>query len=272
MAIQQKKYTDDNISHLQEYLRLYAEQGHPVDYEILVDGMRVVLRTDKPDMFSLHENFIGPQTGSVQVNLYKGSSRNCDKHIFYLKESAAQENGLDGLGDVESRVNKAIAEEKAKLEKERLLKENEELKKEVSELETEVEKLEGQVEQLQLSQSPLNGLLGEVGSSLVESFIKRNPKILASLPGGESLAGLIENEKQALPASSAEDETDVSFSAQPEGGELNEEDRQGLVFVKQLKSHFKPEEFEQVLEILTAFAEDKKQIQTVLQFLQNPSK
>lgn len=270
MAIIAKQtYTPEKIDKLRDYLKLYAEKGMPIDYEILVDGFKAVRRTNDVELFSMFENFVGADTRNIEILFYTGTSNNNDKHLFTLAEETKEQNGLSGI-EIDNRIQEGIDKEKRNWEFDSMKAEIKSLKEEVEELEEEIEKLESERENLVSKQSPLNGLLGEVGSSVIESFVKRNPRLLANIPGGEALAGLLEGEREEEPA----EETEVSFkSTSTEQSEekhiRNDEANQAHIFVKQLKSSFTKTEFDLVLEILQHFAENKDAIETTLDTLKS---
>ena len=267
MAVQTKeKYNQAKLDKLADYLRLYSEKGQPIDYEILVDGFKAVRRTNDPEMFSMFENFVNADTKSVEVLFYTGNSNNNDKHIFFFGDNSPKEE-LSGL-DIDSRVEEQMSRKMKDSAYEELKKKNIELEKEVSDLEDEIEKLEKDKAAYEASQSPLKGMLGEIGSSLVESFIRRNPAVIKSLPGGEALAGLIDTEEKRKDPGQPQAEGNVSFRPR-QTPQLSEEENWAIAFGSQLKSQFRQQEFNDVLEILQALSEDKSKIKTVLQLLTN---
>lgn len=263
MALPNKeKYEQKKIDNLLQYLRLYHQKGQPIDYEILVDGFKAVRRTSDPDMFSMFENFVTADTRSIEVLLFTGSSNNNEKRIFYFGEESKE--GLSEV-DVKNIVDEQVQRKLRDKEYETLHEENRKLKQHIADLEGEVDELEKQNARLELKQSPLNSFLGDVGSSLVESFIKRNPKLMAAFPGGEALAGLLqsdnaENREELTP------ETEVSFKPKSTTSQssLTEEEQAAIQFVNQLKSQFTKDEFDKVLHILQNLADDKSKIDLML--------
>ncbi|MFN8343190.1 MAG: hypothetical protein U0V64_16130 [Cyclobacteriaceae bacterium] len=191
MALPNKeKYEQKKIDNLIQYLRLYYDKGQPIDYEILVDGFKAVRRTNDPDMFTMFENFVTADTRSIEVLLFTGSSNNNEKRIFYFGDQPKE--GLSGL-DVKNIVDEEVQRKLREKEYETLKDDNKKLQQHIADLESEVEELEKQNARLEMKQSPLNSFLGDIGSSLVESFVKRNPKLMAAFPGGEALAGLLQS-------------------------------------------------------------------------------
>lgn len=266
MALQSKeKYDPKKVERLQEHLRLYYEKGQPIDFEIIVDGFKVVRRTSDINMFSMYENFVDADTKSIEILLYTGSSNNNDKRIFYFGE--APKEGLSGV-EVDSRIEEQVQKKLREKEFEDLKKENQELLSEVKELEKEIEQLEKDKAALEDSQSPLKGILGEVGSSFIESFIRRNPNVMKGIPGGEALAGLMESDKTKKDVQETDlAESEVTFQSKDKGSSntsLSEEDQSAIIFVNQLKAKFSKEEFDKILLILETLAIDKSKIELIL--------
>jgi hypothetical protein len=262
--IAKEKYDQRKIDRLLDHLKIYFEKGRPIDFEIIVDGFKVVRRTSDIDMFPLYENHVDGDTKNLEILLYSGTSNSNDKHIFYLgnvpKESL---NGIDVEDQIESGVNQRLREQEfAKLQDK-----NKELEEEIKDLEKEVTRLEKANETLEASQSPMNSVLGNLGSSLVEAFIKRNPKIMASIPGGSALAGLLD---ESVPPPPAED-VEVSFKpkseehSKPEG--MSKADQEAIAFVNQIKEAFNAEEFEKISLIHQSLATDKSRFTVVLRAL-----
>lgn len=258
-----QKFSQDKIDKLVEYLNVYKDKGQPIDYEIIVDGFKAVRRTSDPEMFTIYENFVSPDSKSIEILFYTGTSNNNDKHIFTFQDEQ-KEQGLSGI-EIDNRIQEGIEKEKRSWEFESLRKKVKDLEKEVEELEEEIETLEKEKEELRSKESPLKGILGEVGSTLVEGFIRRNPRIIAKLPGGEALAGLIEEDNKERDQEEELQETEVSFKAKSAStNKLSEEDHYAITFVGQLKSTFTKPEFDKILEVMEHFATDKNTIDKTL--------
>jgi hypothetical protein len=267
MALQSKeKYDPKKVERLEEHLRLYFEKGQPIDFEIIVDGFKVVRRTSDPNMFVMYENFVDADTKCIEILLYTGTSNNNDKRIFYFGE--APKEGLSGVA-VDAMIKEGVNQEMRERDYEALKKEYAEALSDIKELEQEVEQLEKDKAALEASQSPLKGVLGEVGSSLIESFIRRNPSVIKSIPGGEALAGLIEGDskKKEQEQQNPSPDPEVSFQSKNNGNSnapLSEEDQSAITFVNQLKAQFSKDEFDKILLILQTLAEDKSKIELII--------
>jgi hypothetical protein len=178
-----------------------------------------------------------------------------------------RKEGLSGV-DVKNIVDEEVQRKLREKEYDALRDENKNLKQHIADLESEVDELEKHNARLELKQSPLNSFLGDVGSSLVESFIKRNPKLMAAFPGGEALAGLLQPGNDETGDEAILD-SEVSFKpkASSSAHSPSEDDQAAIQFVNQLKSQFSKEEFENVLHILQTLADDKSKIDLLINHL-----
>jgi len=276
MPVRTDKYTPAKIERIRQVLVSHTEAGNPKDYEIFVDGLKIVDRTDDVEQFDLYADFIDGDTESIAISIYNGASPRNDKHIFYLKEKTA-EQGLNGV-NVDQRIEEKITAEKRNWEFERLEEKNSGLEKTIEEKDEYIGELETAIDDLQTKKFHLGNLnLGELSSVVLEGFIRRNPQMLAKLPGGEALAGIIEadNEEQAngQPPQQPAEDAEVSIEEDTPGeATLSEEEKGLLVFIKQLQDKFDQPQLIKVMEILDLLAEDHTLIEPTFQFLtqQNP--
>ena len=115
--------------------------------------------------------------------------------------------------------------------------------------------------------------VGEFASVMLEGFVRRNPQLLTKLPGGEALAGVIEQdnadrEKALLDKGT---ETEVSFSKKSNNTQsaLSEEEKSYLDFIKSLKDTFDNEQMNDVMSILDVLSKQPDTIKNTLQFVTN---
>ena len=258
-----EKFSPDRMETLRKYLETYHERGEPLEFEILLDGSKAVQRTSDPKLFDLYEALVTADTRSVEVVFYRGKSNHNDRRIFIFGETPSGTGELSGL-DMKSEIKKQVEAARTAWEQQQLKAENQTLKQQVGELEETIEELEEELEGFKSKQSPLNGILGEVGSTVMESFIRKNPQLLNGLP----LNGL-----GALPGAKQEatEEREVQFKAKQEEStsspKRSEEEQHALLFMQQMKEVFSKEEFDRILKLLEAFANDKAKIDTMLSLL-----
>jgi hypothetical protein len=276
----EEAYSPDKMDNLLQYLTSSKEQGEPEDFEIFVDAFKVVKRTNDINRFDCYSSFIQPQTQSISVLIFDGSSNRNTKHKFNLKED---KQGLSGV-DVDSRIHEKIKSEREKWDNELLKKEYDILKSELKDAEDTIDQLEAQLELTKDTKPRLNEMgLVEVASVVLEGFVRRNPQMLTKLPGGEALAGVFiqdNEEKQKMLDAPKEIEPKVSFTIEDDNDTekgtpidtLSEKDKASLGFVKQLNEAFTREQMEKVMLILDALSKTPTNIESTIQFLSEQKK
>ena len=104
-------YSHEKIGLLKQMLVNSTEAGKPSDYEIRVDDMKVVPRTNDIDQFDNHEEFITDETRKVVVLVYDGNSRRNVRYNDKLQEEKQplpQQNGLSGV-EVEKIISEKLS-------------------------------------------------------------------------------------------------------------------------------------------------------------------
>ena len=270
----EEAYSPDKLDNLLQYLQSSKEQGEPEDFEIFVDTFKVVKRTNDTDRFENYSNYIRPQTKSISVLIYDGTSPRNTKHTFILKDDKQALSGVD----IDSRINEKLTTEKERWEGDLLKKDYEKLKIDLEEAEVLIDELEAKLVLATGNKPRLNEMgLVEVASVLLEGFVRRNPQMLARLPGGEALAGaFIEDNEEKTKLLNAAPIADAKVSFKMEGEEaketLSEEDKTSLEFIKQLNATFNREQMTQVFLILDVFAKHPNCIDKTVQYLSEQNK
>ncbi len=263
-----EKYSERKIENLHNFLQSAKEQGDPEDYEILVDAFKVVKRTNDLTRFENYTNHIQPETKELTIIIYDGTSPRNTKHVFTMKEE--NKNGLSGV-DVDTRIEEKLRVEKERWETDLLKKENEKLKTELAEAEAYIDELEEDAEKAKDKKFRMGDVnVGEFASVVLEGMVRRNPQMLAKLPGGEALAGVIEQDNQDREKALTEKtpEPEVSFKKSGSStGNLSDEDKSYLDFIKSLKNKFDREQMTSVMLILDLLVNHPADIEPVIQYL-----
>jgi len=208
-------------------------------------------------------------TKAVTIVIYDGTSPRNTKHIFTIKEDNT--NGLSGI-DVDTRIEEKLRSEKEKWETDLLKKENERLQTELTEAEAYIEELEGNADKAKDKKFRMGDVnVGEFASVMLEGFVRRNPQLLSKLPGGEALAGIIEqdNDEREKALLDKSPEPEVSFKKKTNSSEpaMSEEDKSYLDFIKSLKDKFDQEQMTNVMLILDVLAKHPNDINPTIQYL-----
>jgi hypothetical protein len=265
------KYTPERLDTIAAILANQADQLSPHFYEIKIDGLKVVPKTENLDLFDGHSNFITADTQTICVSIYDGHSNRNDKYIFTLKDKKEDNQSLGSL-DVDAKIQKAIDAQKKQYEIDGLTRDLEQAEKDKTELQEYIEKLEELVEVKDKRKFHLGNInVAELGSVMLEGFVRRNPQLLAKIPGGEHLAGIIEadNLEQAEPQ---QEQPDAQASFKPKGQatdtqNISPEDQPMVDFLKTLKEAFNDDQLGQVMILLDALAEAPNLVEPSLKFI-----
>ena len=272
MSVTKMPYNSEKVALLKQLLLNSKESGKPIDYEIRVDGMRAVPRTNDPEQFDRHEDFIDADTGSVTIMLYEGASRNNNRHIFLMKDEPKSEpknKPLSGI-EVDKMVNEKVEEIKQQMKYDQLKKENQEQKEEIKEAYGTIDKLRKMITDME-DQKGINSLnWGKVAGAAAEAIIRNNPHIIAKMPGGETLAGFIveDNKKQEQAASESHVETEATFSKKSDNAEppLTEEEKKYRGIMQYWEENFDQDEINHVTDIINMLVDKPEAIEQTKAF------
>lgn len=285
MPIQFDNFDQKKIDRLKNHLVTMAEKSKAKFFEIYVDALKAVPKTDEVDDFDAYEDYITVDTEQIKIIIYNTalSPRN-DQYVFVLKaknKEEAQNLGLNGMpiqkfsqtSISDWRVDKERKNEQ-NFEVQRLHKENAELKRQLADNKSYIESLEELIEKAKKNSNKIGGIhIGDVLSVAFEGLLRRNTHIIAKLPMASELAGIIENDNKRLATNTKEPSADSEASFQKIDANinttaLNEKDRVLLELIKEIQSQFEENEFGSVMEILDSLSKDKSLIKIVFDLLQ----
>ena len=88
MPVIEERYDQNKIDSLKRYLKREAEKGRTRDYEIIVDGFKVVSRTNDVEEFDDYEDEIQDNTRNIAILIYDGAGTNRNtRYSFSLNQS-----------------------------------------------------------------------------------------------------------------------------------------------------------------------------------------
>lgn len=106
-----KYYSSHETLQLARYLHQLADQGAPIDYEIRVDGLVAVPRTNNPENFFDYQEFLKDDTREMTVLFFKGASRVSDKHVLILSDKPLAQP----VPTFEERLNFALEQDRSEV-------------------------------------------------------------------------------------------------------------------------------------------------------------
>ncbi len=286
MPIQFDKFDQTKIDRLENHLKSQAEKGTAKFYEIFVDNLKAVLKTDEPKDFEGYVNYMTEESKQIKIVIYNsGNSPRNDQYVFSIPAKSPQEALELGLDGVALRMLSKNEISELKFNRDLKLAESQaiqELNEDIDKLEAEIEEkdkyitiLENGIEQAKANGNKLGGIdLSLVVSKGLEGFIRNNTKIISQVKGLEGVAKLIDEDtlKQQGESESPEEPTQVSFtkkSNSQHASKLTEVETQFLGLFHELQKKFNEQEIYEVIMILDLLSQNKEQVKPVLQLLED---
>lgn len=273
MPVTNDIYDQLKIDKLRHFLEAQAEKGHSKPFEIFVDNLKVVAKTDDPKEFDTYEFYMNEDTEKVRILIYNSnlSPRN-DQYCFMVQRNKV-EKSLNGLGEIEGIIQEKLAARDREHEMNRLREELEAAKLELEDSEEYAEKLEKELQYLKENKFKLGNInIGELASVALEGIVRRNPQILTKLPGGEALAGIVAQDnldKERMLSQPSAPEPKVSFEKET-GPDITDIERRQLAYLRRIDQTFSKEQAEMFNAVLEAMVEEPSLIPTVLDLI-NPN-
>lgn len=290
MPIQFDTFDQQKIDRLKNHLETQAKKGYPKFYEIFVDSLKAVPKTDEPAEFEDYENYMTANTYQVKVVIYNsGNSPRNDQYVFSLNAKNSKEAldiGLDGvplqmltkadLVDLKVKRDNYLAESQQIKE---LREELEGLEKELEGREEYITLLENAVERAKANGNKIGGIdIGQILGTGVEHLLKINAKSLSEMPGLGGIFNMFtqtpETDNQTGPTPS--ENTQATFSKKTAESDdhaspvtLNEEEKQLLLLFKNVRKNFEEQEFFDLLEIIDRLTVNKELLPKVLSILKS---
>lgn len=273
MAVSHHKYTDGIVQHLYGILRAESQKGTPRDYEVRVDSAKVIPRTPALELFDSFAEFIRPETHTVTVVFYRGTSQHNDKYILYLRDNPF--GGGEGLAgpDLEEQITSKLKDQRKDFELDGLKKKNRKLRQKIRKKNKYIDKLENKLMEHKAQRFHLGKInMGDLSSYALEGIIRRNTHWLAGVPGGKALAGAIEadNEQKAKalqgPADQPPPEGKASFQAATAPA-LTPEQQIDIATGSQIRNGFPVGRLEEVQKVLGLLASRPDLLDDTIEFL-----
>ncbi len=261
MPITNEKYDQLKIDRLKHFLTDMAAKGQPRPYEIFVDGLKVVPKTEDPKEFDNYEYYMNEDTEKIRILIFNSmaSPRN-DQYCYYVQQQK-EEKPLDGIGTLDGIIQEKLQARDREHEVQRMRQELQDLKEQLQEAEEYAEDLEQQLIQAKDNKHKLGKLdLVELGSAVLERVAAKNAGVLEKY----GLSGLV-----SPPAATEQtQQTEASFERtgnQPAGN--RPELMQYLPLLEQLDKAFEEPQLKTVMEIIRQFTIEPSQLQTVAELL-----
>ena len=267
MPVSNDNYDQLKVDKLKHFLEEMAAKGHARPFEIFVDNLKVVPKTEDPKDFDNYEYYMNEDTEKIRILIYNSPAtpRN-DQYCFYMKKNKT-DRSLSGLGEIETIVQEKLTARDREYELNQLKKELEETKQQLEESEDYADQLEKQLEEAKSNKYKLGKLdLVELGGVVLENLAVKNSPALEKI----GLGGLLGVNKQQIEEPKSQ-ETEATFQKKStDSGELKPEHLQYIPVLQNLDQAFQKEDLEIVMQILQKFSEEPSHLKTVAELLNIP--
>lgn len=264
-------FNEGQIALIKKALANRAEKGKPADYEIRVNQMPVVQRTNDIEKFDGYKEFYSEiTTDEVSILIYEGQSRNNTHHLFIRQEKPSQEQQWHPYSKLspEEVILERISHEKRLWEYQHVQQENLSLKKEIEKLKNGKEDLKDTIGDLEDKIRSGDRNWGKVISFGFEAMVKRNIPLIAKIPGMEGIAEYLQNEINEQQTQYAKPNQKVRVESPAQVETKPASDNTGLHEL--LAKEFDKEKLKTISEILVMLAKKPKAIEATKTFLQKP--
>lgn len=273
MPVTNDTYDQLKIDKLKHFLEAQAEKGQAKPFEIFVDNLKVVSKTDDPKEFDNYEFYMNEDTEKIRILIYNSSlSPRNDQYCFQVQKNIGTTKSLNGLGEVENMIQEKLAARDREHEMNRLKEELEATKLELEESEEYADSLEKEIQYLKENKFKLGNInVAEFTAAMLEGFVRKNPQFLTKFPGGEALAGLIQQdnqEKERLLSQPQQQEPKVEVQKDT-STEITEQEKLQLSLLRKIDQTFSREQAEMFNAVIHAMVEEPSIIPTILELI-NP--
>ena len=264
MPVTNDNYDQHKIDKLKHFLENMAGKGQSKPFEIFVDSLKVVPRTEDPKEFDSYEYYMNEDTEKIKVVIYNSnlSPRN-EQYCFYVQQNK-QEKSLNGLGEIDNIIQEKLTAREREIQLTNLKQELEHTKEQLEEAEEYAEQLEEQLAEAKSNKYKLGSLdLVDLAMQGIGRLAEKNADLLSKV-GLEGFA--VSNQKQ-IDANPTE-ETQASFQRKIENGpQITPQHLQYIPVLQQLDAAFDKSQFDIEMQILAKFSGDPDSLTSVAELL-----
>ena len=268
-----EQFDQDKVTAIHTMLRNLAKKGLAKPYEIFVDDMKVVPKTEDPNDFDDYDQCIGDNSDTLTIKIYAtANTQRAEKYIFLLQEPKAPLPAPTLQGPPPKSMEEAIAEAIGRVRQEHTVQRLEDQLADkteaLSEAEDYIKQLERQITEERNKKLGEVASLGQLAGHAFMGIAKSNPQLLKRLPGGEALAGfLLGTDTTAALPEPTQPEEEVTFERAKPAEPANENEIRWSAFRERFESTFSPDQRSKVQTLLMACAGQPELIDVFLSLL-----
>jgi hypothetical protein len=266
MPLIEEKFEQSRIDSIKRYLQREAEKGRTKDYEIVIDGFKVVSRTDNLEEFEDYEQEIKNTTRNISILVFDGPNTNRNTRYSFLLQgepSIQQPKGLNGLGEIDMMIQEKLDAKEREFELRQLQEKLATTQQSLEDAEEYCDLLEKEVDELKQKRLVQSTNWGEVLNGFLTAAAKNN-----KTPMGQALAGLLGVDPKEKPAELQQATEDSHASFEPsKAPEMTEELKNQLSLIAQIDKSFDNQHKAAVLFLLDYFCKHPEKLDEAIKFL-----
>ncbi|HVI45233.1 MAG TPA: hypothetical protein VM802_10195 [Chitinophaga sp.] len=253
MPLVEDKYDPQKINHIRRLLQRESDKGRAKDYEIIIDGFKVIPRTCDINEFDDYEQELTPDSRSISILIYDSPNTNRNTRYSFNRRLEPGK-GLDGLGEVENLISQRLAENNREHELAQLREKLQQAEQQLDEAEEYADQLQARISTLEEEKRKHHISWGDIGAHILMGFLKKNTDKLPAL------AGLLDDSMNANTAPSQE-------TASYQQSTIDEATGNRLLLLQEMQEKLTEEQIIGVLSIIAHLTTRPEQIQTVISLL-----
>lgn len=264
MPLIEEKFDQSRIDSLRRSLQREYDKGKPRDFEIIVDGFKVVPRTSDINEFDEYEQELTSSTRNVSFLLYNGGGNNRNTRYSFSFNTKPQAEQSATLGEIDQIVAQKLSERDKDYELARLKEKLDETTSQLEDAEEYHEKLQARISELEQVQKGRMINFGDLGASVLMGVLRNSAK---SSPAGQALAGFFGVDEPAVPqinggAQSVDGQTYYS-KEEP----MDDQTKGNLALLEQMQQKLDEAQMISVISIISHLVERPDKINTILELL-----
>jgi hypothetical protein len=277
MPLLEERFDQHKVDSLKRYLQREADKGRARDYEIIIDGFKVVSRTNEVNEFDDYEQEIRDTTRNLSILIYDGDKTNRNtRYSFVLNQDNTipqqPQNGLGSLGDIDHIIQQKMDEKDKDYQISSLKEKLADTEEKLEEAEEYADILKEELEHIKANRFQMKDVnLLEVGAEILKFTINKNAKkspFAAQLSG--ILGALNSMDQPALPLQTeSEPECEVTVQEQPGNLKHGLTEIQMLILgsIQQMEKAFTPEQLPVMNQVMIKLMENPGQLIPVAELL-----
>lgn len=264
MPVTNDKFDQQKIDKLKHLLENMAGKGQPKPYEIYVDSLKVVPKTEDPKEFDSYEYYVNEDTEKIKVVIYNSNLTPRNEQFCFHVQQNKQEKSLNGLGEIDNIIQEKLTAREREIHLANLKQELETTKQQLEEAEEYAEQLEEQLEEAKSNKYKLGSLdLVDLAMQGIGRLAEKNADLLSKV----GLEGFATSNQKQIDVKPVE-ETQASFQRKTENSpQITPEHLQYIPVLQQLDAAFDKSQFDIVMQILAKFSADPDSLTSVAELL-----